>query len=82
MALNNYAEKGWPKSAYGVSKLAINIYSSILSRNPEIMKRKIQVYTCCPGFVKTDLTNNKGILSVEQGAKTPVYLIELPFDLN
>lgn len=28
----NYAAKGWPKSAYGVSKIGINHFASVLSR--------------------------------------------------
>jgi hypothetical protein len=32
--------------------------------------------------VKTDLNNNKGTLSLEQGIITPIFLAELPFEIN
>ena len=70
------------KDLYGVSKLGINIFSTILSRNQEVQRRGIQVYSCCPGYVATDLTNHQGFLTVEEGIKTPVHLIELPFKIN
>ena len=60
VAKGDYAERGWPKSGYGVSKLAINLYHNILGHNPEVLKRNIQVYVCCPGYVKTDMTSHKG----------------------
>lgn len=28
----------------------------------------------CPGYVNTDMTSNKGILTIQQGALTPVFL--------
>lgn len=82
VANNTYVEDGWPKWGYGISKLGINLYHPILGRSEEIMKRHIQVNVCCPGFVKTDMTNQKGHLSIEEGIKTPIYLIERPFDFD
>jgi len=29
------------------------------------LKRGIQVYSCCPGYVKTDMTGGKGDIDVE-----------------
>ena len=74
----NYGEKGWPKSMYVVSKAGINFYARVLAKFPEVIERKIQVSSCCPGFVNTDMTNGKGILTIQQGALTPVFLAELP----
>ena len=34
-------------------------------------------FQCCPGYVATDLNNNSGNLTVQQGADTPVYLATL-----
>ena len=82
IGVNQVEERGWPKWIYGISKLGINIYSTILGRQEEILKRGIQVYSCCPGFVATDMTSHKGHLTVEEGIRTPVYLIELPFEVN
>ena len=79
---NTYSEQGWPKSIYGASKVGINLYTKILSRNEDIKKRSIQVYALCPGYVSTDMSSHKGHLTIQQGALTPVFLIELPFEVN
>ncbi len=64
IAENSVEAKGWPKTVYGMSKLSINLYCSVLSKSEEILKRGIQVYSCCPGYVATDMTSHKGILPV------------------
>ncbi|XP_059441335.1 (+)-neomenthol dehydrogenase-like [Corylus avellana] len=68
--------KGWPAnySAYIVSKAALNAYTRVLAKkNP-----KIAINAVCPGFVKTDLNHNTGVLTVEEGAKGPVMLALMP----
>ncbi len=82
IAQNEVEQRGWPKWTYGISKLAINLYCNILGHQEEVLKRGIQVYSCCPGYVATDMTSHKGTLSVDDGIKTPVHLIELPFEVN
>ncbi|XP_006583333.2 (+)-neomenthol dehydrogenase isoform X1 [Glycine max] len=62
--------KGWPKylSAYIVSKAAMNAYTRILAKKyPSFC-----INSVCPGYVKTDITANTGILTVEEGAASPV----------
>ena len=64
--------KSWPDflSAYTVSKAALNAYTRILAR-----KYPTLCINCvCPGFVKTDINYNCGILTVEEGAESPVRL--------
>ena len=68
--------KGWPKylSAYIVSKAAMNAYTRILAKKyPSFC-----INSVCPGYVKTDITANTGILTVEEGAASPVRLALLP----
>ncbi|MED6147911.1 hypothetical protein PIB30_048357 [Stylosanthes scabra] len=68
--------KGWPTylSAYMLSKAAMNSYTRLLARkHPEFC-----VNCVCPGFVKTDINRNTGILSVENGAASVVRLALLP----
>ncbi|WKA06045.1 hypothetical protein VitviT2T_023971 [Vitis vinifera] len=68
--------KSWPSnlSAYTVSKAALNAYTRILAR-----KYPTLCINCvCPGFVKTDLNYNSGILTIEEGAESPVRLALLP----
>lgn len=75
VADKTYADKGWPKWIYGISKLGINIYCNILGKRQDVLERGIQVYACCPGYVKTEMTSHKGVLTLDQGIKTPIYLV-------
>lgn len=68
--------KGWPiiMSAYIVSKAAMNSYTRILAKKyPNIC-----INCVCPGFVKTDINKNTGMLPVDQGAASVVRLALLP----
>ena len=68
--------KSWPSnlSAYTVSKAALNAYTRILARKCPTLC----INCVCPGFVKTDLNYNSGILTIEEGAESPVRLALLP----
>jgi NAD(P)-dependent dehydrogenase (short-subunit alcohol dehydrogenase family) len=63
--------------SYSVSKVAVITYVSalhnILVAQPGSGK-KINVFSCCPGYVATDFNNNTGPKTVEEGADTPVWL--------
>ena len=68
--------KGWPTvfAAYKVSKASINAYTRIMAKKyPNFLMNCV-----CPGFVKSDLNNNIGIYSVEEGAACSVKLALLP----
>ncbi|KAK9756605.1 hypothetical protein RND81_01G108800 [Saponaria officinalis] len=70
------AEKGWPtfKSAYSISKAALNSYTRVLARKyPSII-----INCVCPGVVKTDINLKMGHLTVEEGAASPVRLALMP----
>ncbi|KAJ0052547.1 hypothetical protein Pint_00382 [Pistacia integerrima] len=79
--LNDYKEglletKGWPGflSAYILSKAAMSAYTRILAK-----KYPTFCINCvCPGYVKTEMNHNTGILSVEDGAESCVRLALLP----
>ncbi|XVF33372.1 hypothetical protein REPUB_Repub17cG0162900 [Reevesia pubescens] len=68
--------KGWPdfKSAYILSKAAMNAYTRILAKKYP----NFGINCVAPGHVKTDLTYNTGIITVEEGAEGPVRLALLP----
>ncbi|KAL7258667.1 hypothetical protein ACSBR1_004728 [Camellia fascicularis] len=68
--------KGWPTllSAYTLSKAAMNAYTRVLAKKYPTFR----INCVCPGYVKTDINNNNGILSTEQGAECPVKLALLP----
>ncbi|KAK8630980.1 hypothetical protein V6N13_079748 [Hibiscus sabdariffa] len=68
--------KGWPTflSAYTISKAAMNTYTRILAKKyPNFC-----INCVCPGLVKTDLTNNVGHSTPEEGAVIPVKLALWP----
>ena len=70
--------KGWPRfmSPYTVSKAALNAYTRLLAKkHPSFL-----INCVCPGIVKTDINSNTGILSVEEGATSPVRLALLSND--
>ncbi|KAI9110122.1 hypothetical protein K1719_019163 [Acacia pycnantha] len=60
--------KGWPNyvSAYIVSKAAVNAYTRLLA----IKFPNVHMNCVCPGFVKTDINNNLGTVSVDEAAET------------
>jgi carbonyl reductase 1 len=71
----DYAEKGFPKSAYSMSKLGINVYTMrILAQRQDIKDKHIQVYAQYPGYVNTDMSDHKGTLTIEEGAQITVFL--------
>ena len=64
--------KGWPAnvSAYIVSKAAVNAFARVLAKKyPNIV-----INSVCPGYIKTDINQNTGVLTVKEGAKSPVTL--------
>lgn len=70
--------EGWPTfmSVYILSKAAMNSYTRIVAKKLPTFR----VNCVCPGYVKTDINLNRGILSVEEGAESPVRLALLPND--
>ncbi|CAO2632432.1 Carbonyl reductase [NADPH] 3 [Lemmus lemmus] len=71
-----HEREGWPDSAYGVSKLGVTVLSRILARQLDEKRKgdRILLNACCRGW--------EGSRTVEEGAKTPVYLALLPPDAN
>ncbi|KAF8708541.1 hypothetical protein HU200_029909 [Digitaria exilis] len=71
------AVRGWPDgamSAYAVSKAALNAYSRVLARRHPT----VRVNCVHPGFVRTDMTVNFGLLPPEEGAARVVAVALLP----
>lgn len=69
----------YPYRSYGVSKMAVNAYVSVLHNNTRLAaaggkSKLINVFSCCPGHVDTDLSGHLGPRTVDQGADTPVWL--------
>jgi len=64
--------------AYNSSKTAINAITVQFAT--ELRNTPIKVNAADPGYVATDLNQNRGHRTVEQGATTPVRLALLPAD--
>ena len=81
VAAGIHADKGWPSSAYRVSKIALNALTRASSRaaSPRIL-RKILVNAVCPGWVRTNMGGSSAPRSPDEGARTPVWLALLPSD--
>lgn len=69
-------ERGWPKSAYGISKVAVSLMTIIQQRDMESQGNGVVVNACCPGVVDTDMTGGRyaNMLTQDEGADTPTYL--------
>ncbi|HTB74360.1 MAG TPA: SDR family NAD(P)-dependent oxidoreductase [Polyangiaceae bacterium] len=73
-----HRQSGWPSSAYSVSKIAMNALTRVLARELASDPRAILVNAADPGWVRTRMGGRSAPVSVEDGAKTPVYLALLP----
>ncbi|KAF3961574.1 hypothetical protein CMV_013823 [Castanea mollissima] len=70
---NMIEDKGWPSnnfSAYSVSKTVLNAYTRVLAKKYPT----VAINAVSPGFTKTDLNYNAGVLTTEEAAKGPVML--------
>lgn len=70
-------KRGWPTNefpAYKMAKAALNAYSRMLARRHPVLR----INCVHPGYVKTDITMNSGVLTTEEGAYTVVKLVLLP----
>ncbi|KAL3880693.1 hypothetical protein ACJMK2_032913 [Sinanodonta woodiana] len=73
-------QNGWPKWAYGVSKIGVRVMSYIQAKAfaHDSSRPDIIVNSCCPGYVSTDMSSHKGTKTIDEGAVTPLYLALLP----
>lgn len=74
VANDSMSEQGWPRSAYSVSKAGCIAMTKALANAERQNARGVLINACCPGYIKTDLTKNRGVRSPDQGAQTPVLL--------
>lgn len=71
---------GFPHTAYGMSKLALSLFSFIVQREVDTHRPSDNILSipCCPGYVDTDMTSHKGHKTPTEGADTPVFIALLP----
>jgi NAD(P)-dependent dehydrogenase (short-subunit alcohol dehydrogenase family) len=70
-----YEARGWPGSAYSVSKIALNAFTRMLARDLE--GTKILVNSVCPGWVRTDMGGPGADRDVDEGARGIVWAATL-----
>ena len=68
---NTAARRGWPASAYSVSKVGLNMLTRILSK--ELAPRGIAVNAVHPGWVRTDMGGPSAPLDTTTGAQSIVW---------
>ena len=71
-----HIQKGWGKSNYGMSKLALIAMTKIWAREETNINTNdskfVKVNCCCPGYCDTDMTSHKGTRPPSEGAKNAV----------
>jgi len=81
---NQATERGFPQSAYGMSKLGETVMTMIQQKHFDATQpeKNILINSCCPGLVDTDMTGGKypNPLPVDEGADTPTFLALIPVD--
>jgi NAD(P)-dependent dehydrogenase (short-subunit alcohol dehydrogenase family) len=66
-----HSQEGWPTSAYGVSKAALNALVRILA--PRLASRAVKINAVCPGWVRTDMGGPGAPRSLGQGAASILW---------
>jgi len=76
----DHQRKGWPNSAYGVSKAGITALCAIQQREYDAAHPGNDVIfsVCCPGYCATDMSSHKGPRPAEEGADVAFFLATLP----
>lgn len=75
-----HIENGWPSTTYQMSKVALTALTFIQQRqfNEDKSRIDIIVNAVHPGYVDTDMTRHRGVLTIEQGSDAAAYLALLP----
>ena len=67
-------EAGFPSAAYAVSKAGLIGGTRALAFTEKEKGNSVLINSCCPGYVKTDMTRGGGVKTPDEGAQTPVML--------
>jgi NAD(P)-dependent dehydrogenase (short-subunit alcohol dehydrogenase family) len=76
VARGRHGERGWPSSAYRVSKIGLNALTRVLARLHPTMK----INAVCPGWVRTDMGGRAASRDVREGAASIVWAATLGAD--
>ena len=78
VADGTHTQKGWPSSAYRVSKVGLNALARVMARELRDDPRRILVNAGSPGWARTAMGGSGAPRSPAEGARTPVWLAMLP----
>lgn len=67
-------EAGFPSAGYAVSKAGLIGGTRALALAEQEKGSPVLINSCCPGYVKTDMTKGGGHKTPDEGAQTPVML--------
>jgi NAD(P)-dependent dehydrogenase (short-subunit alcohol dehydrogenase family) len=70
------SKDGWPSAAYMLSKLFVMCWARAEAAEAVVAGKGVQVYSVCPGFCATDMTDWKPKKVSYQGASEIVWLFE------
>ncbi len=76
VAAGVHAKRGWPSSAYSVSKVAMNALTRILAR--ELPRARVNAV--CPGWVRTDMGGRSAPRALAEGARSILWATTVPPD--
>lgn len=71
---NQSWQSQWPSAAYKVSKSGVIGMTGTIASEAAKTGTKTLINSCCPGYVKTDMTKGGGMKTPDEGAQTPVLL--------
>jgi hypothetical protein len=74
--LGRETAEGWPRSAYRVSKIALNAWTRLYAE--QMRPRDVHVNAVCPGWVRTRMGGAGASRSVREGAEGVVWAAMLP----
>jgi carbonyl reductase 1 len=78
VASGQHTARGWSSNAYSMSKVALNALVRVLARELATDPRRICVNAENPGWVRTRMGGPSAPRTVEEGARTAVWLATLP----
>ena len=65
-------EQGWLSAGYAISKVGVIGMTKAIATAEKGKGRKVLINSCCPGYVKTDITRGGGSKTPDQRAQAPV----------
>ena len=75
-----HLDKGWSGSAYCTSKVLMTAWTLLQQKkfDADTDRPDIVINATHPGYVKTDMARGKGVLSIEEGAKSSIFAATIP----